>query len=215
MSPTKWPRKIRPCARNWSFFPCFSKLACEVMPVRTQSPLHPASVMFFVVRLTLRKCWFLKSLNCSHGLLLSFASTAASAFERASSGKTQASAKLLIFSFVSGGVMKPVVSASTFFCSGAVRSSKAMRQTMRWPSCPQAKAFDADTMSSARTPTIFRMPRSVGGAEKPTPLLHRRRRHDLRLRELLLQRVEELLRVADDDDRRRAGQALLGELLDL
>src|ERR1043166_1973979 len=36
-----------------------------------------------------------------------------------------------------------------------------MRQTMRCPSCPQAKAFDAHTRSGNSTNKIFRIPRSV------------------------------------------------------
>src|ERR1043165_117758 len=79
-----------------------------------------------------------------------------------------------------------------------------MRQTMRCPSALQAYALDEQTESRARTTRIFRMGRT---------LLYVASLPHLGLRKLLLHGVEPLLGVADDDDRRRAAEVLLGELL--
>src|ERR1051325_11162017 len=206
MSPTKCPRKMSPSARSWAFV-LFRRLVCEAMPVSTQSSWQSDSEIVFVVRSTLRKCWLSNGLNFIQGLFWMWFFSASPTCPRASSGKMQASGKSLIFSFVPGGWTYPFASAVTFCCSAGARRPRAIWQTMRCPSWPHAKAFDAQRTSSARTAQIFRM---------PSTLLHLARLPDLHVRKLLLQpRHVDLLHVADDDDRRGAAEVLLGELLDL
>src|ERR1051325_1020816 len=166
MSPTKCPRKMSPSALSWAFV-LFRRLACEAMPVSTQSSWQSDSEIVLVVRSTLRKCWLSNGLNFIQGLFWMWFFSASPTCPRASSGKMQASGKSLIFSFVPGGWTYPFASAVTFCCSAGVRRPRAIWQTMRCPSWPHAKAFDAQRTSSARTAQIFRM---------PSTLLHRHAR---------------------------------------
>lgn len=86
-------------------------------------------------------------------------------------------------------------------------------QAVQQADCPFGDAYGYDFRDLAARPEDDD-PRS-SGTRSSVALLHVRGLDHLGVRKLLLHRVEELLRVADDDDRRRVAEAFLGKLFDL